>query len=209
MNETIKKANNHIKTQKKAYLVLGLIIIFGIIIGSVYVFLLNDNDNSILVEEIRRFFEMMKDINHLSYGSSFINSIISNLLYVISIWLLGISIIGLPIILFLLMMKGFIFGFSCTSIISIYGFKGVFGALAYIFPHQLILLPIGLLLSFYAVSFSVKLFSYLFFKKNINFKETMHRYIRILFISLSGVVLASLCEIFLNPFLIQLFTKII
>ncbi len=209
MYETSNVKRNNVQKQKKIYLFLGILLMIGIILGISYVFVLNEVDGVLLTDEITRFFTQMKSIEHFSYGSSFLNSILSNVLYVFTVWLLGISIIGLPIILFLLMMKGFIFGFSISSIIKVYHLKGILGSISYIFPHQLLFLIISLLLVYYATSFSTKLFSYLFLKKNIKLKEVMHKYIRILLIGILGSLVASCFEVFLSPFLIQLFTKMI
>ncbi len=209
MNETLHSAKNHIQKQKKIYLFLIVLFTLGIISGIIYIFLLSDVDRTLLVEEVSSFFQKMKTWDNLSYGSSFVNSVLSNLLYVIGVWLLGISIIGLPFILFLLLMRGFVFGFSIASIPSIYGFKGVLGSFLYLLPQQIVLVPLALLLTFHAMSFSIKLFSHLFLKKNINLKEAMRYYLKTLLIASIGAIVASLLEVFVNPYLIRLFTSLI
>ena len=53
------------------------------------------------------FFNNIKD-NKLNYIDTLKNSIISNMSLIIVIWLLGISIIGVPIITFLYFCKSFV-----------------------------------------------------------------------------------------------------
>ncbi len=209
MHMSVKTVTNSIQRQQKTYLFLGALLVLGIIAGSIYVFCLSEVDRTLLVDEIHRFFETMRSLDNLSYGSSFLNSLLTNLFYVFGVWFLGISIIGLPFILFLLLMKGFVFGFSVFSIISIYGLKGVLGAITYVFPHQLLFLLLSLVLTFYAFSFSIKLFSALFLKRNINWKEAMHKYLKILLLSIVIALITSLFEVFISPFLIQFFTQMI
>ncbi len=194
--------------QKKTYIFLIAIITIGIILGISYIFLIKDNDLKIIKDEVTSFFNLIKS-NKIDYNSGIINSLSTNILYCTGIWLLGISIIGIPIVLILLLFKSFVLGFSISSIINIYGFKGILGAITYIFPHQLLFLLILLLISFYSINFSIKLFRCLFLKKNIDFKSIMKKYIKIYIISIIGAILVSIIEIYLSPYIIKLFTYII
>lgn len=203
----ITKKDNILK-QKKIYIILISLIILGIILGISYIFFINDNDLKLVKTEIKSFFNLIKT-NKIDYESGIINSLSTNILYCTGIWLLGISIIGIPIVIILLIFKSFIMGFSISSIINIYGFKGILGALTYIFPHQLLFLLIMLLISFYSINFSIKLFKYLFLHKNIDLKNIMKRYIKIYIISIIGAILISLIEIYLSPYIIKLFTYLI
>ena len=106
--------------------------------------------------------------NQINYNVGIKNSLLTNSIFLISIWLFGISLIGLPIVLVLLIYKGFIFGFSVSSIIKVYGIKGIFGAFTYLFPGTILALITTILLCFYSTSFSIKLFRYLFLKENLN-----------------------------------------
>lgn len=209
MNIGINRARNSIIKQKKVYIFLIGLIIIGIISGICFWHMINSNDKSLVIKELTNFFTNIKNDVSINYGVSLINSILTNFSYVIIIWLLGISIIGLPIILVILGVKSFIVGFSISSIISIYGFKGILGALAYIFPHQICFLLLLILLGFYSISFCIKLFKYLFLKQLINFKIAMRKYLKILILSLIVSLFISLFETFISTYFIKLFTTII
>lgn len=190
--------------QKKRYLFLLIIMGLGLLFGIIFLFLISKEDKSILTKEINQFFVNIKN-HQLDTTKALINSFSSNFLSITIIWLLGISIIGIPFIIFFLFFKNFVLGFSITSILSNYGFKGILLSLSYIFPHQLIYLAIWLLLSFYALSFSIKLGKMLFFKKNINLREHFIRYIKIGGICLLGSLICSLIEVYITPHFINLF----
>ncbi len=191
-------------TQKKKYVFLSTIMLIGFISGIIFLFLLNKSDKTVLTTEMNNFFNNIKS-NQLNSGSAIINSISSNLLYIGITWLLGISIIGIPFIVFLLFFKCFVFGFGIVSIIASYGFKGILLSFAYIFPHQLIYLLIWLLLSFYSLSFSIKLFKTLFMKKTINLRENFIRYTKILGVCIIASLICSLIEVYITPHFIKLF----
>lgn len=203
------KLNNKITkdkllNQKKKYLFLLIIMCIGFISGIIFLFFISKSDKTVLMKEINTFFINIKD-NNLNTTNTLINSISSNFLSISIIWLLGISIIGIPFIIFFLFFKSFIFSFSIASIIAKYGFKGILLAFSYIFPHQVIYLVIWLLLGFYALSFSFKLGNLLFFKKNINIREHFIKYIKIGGICLITSLLCSLFESYISPHFINLF----
>ena len=204
MNRVIVKAKNNIIGQKQKYLFLIVISLIGIVSGILFIFFISKTDKSLVKDEISLFFEGLCE-NKLNYVSSIINSISTNFLYFIIIWILGISIIGFPIIIFLLFLKSFILGFSISSIIYNFGIKGILLSFFYQFPHSLILLVLFILISFYAINFSIRLFKVLFLKENINLNPYFKRYSLVMGICFLVSVLCSLFEIFVSPILMKLF----
>lgn len=204
MNKVIVKAKNNIISQKQKYLFLIVIGLIGIISGILFIFFISKTDKSLVKDELDLFFDGVLE-NKLNYVSSIINSVSSNFLYFIIIWILGISIIGIPIIIFLLFLKGFIFGFSISSIIYNFGIKGIFLSFFYQFPHSLILFILFILISFYAINFSVRLFKVLFLKENINLNIYFKKYSLVVGVCFLVSILCSLLEVFVSPILLKLF----
>jgi len=204
MNKVIVKAKKNITSQKKKYLFLILITLIGIVSGLLFILFISKADKSLVNDELSVFLANIKD-NKLNYVSSLLNSIFSNFIFFIIIWILGISIIGIPVIIFLLFLKGFIFGFSISSLIYKFGFKGFLISLGYNLPHNLIMLVLYILICFYAIRFSVKLFRMLFLKENINLGPYFKRYNQVMLICVLVSILCSLFEIFIAPILINLF----
>lgn len=209
MNNKLYAAKNSIIKQKKLYRIIITLMIFGIISGILFIFFISKESKTKALVSIKNFFDLMNTSTGVNYGKSLLNTLVNNIGYVLLIWLLGISIIGLPITIVLAFMKSFIVGFSISSIISCYKAKGILGAFLYVFPHQIIILFIYLLLSFYSISFSIKLFKSLFLKQTINFRVVMQKYIKILLISLTGIIIVSLYEVFISTYFIKLFTMLL
>lgn len=209
MNNKLYAAKNSIIKQKKLYRIIITLMIFGIISGILFIFFISKESKTKALVSIKNFFDLMNTSTGINYGKSLLNTLVNNIGYVLLIWLLGISIIGLPITIILAFMKSFIVGFSISSIISCYKAKGMLGAFLYVFPHQIIILFIYLLLSFYSISFSIKLFKSLFLKQTINFRVVMQKYIKILLISLIGIIIVSLYEVFISTYFIKLFTMLL
>lgn len=195
----------HIKQKKKYVFLIGLAVV-GILFGIVFSFILSNSDKLLVESSINNFFNAIEH-NEIHYMDGLFSSLFAGLLYIVIVWFLGISIIGIPIILFLLFIKGFIMGFSIGSIISIYKVKGIIGAFLYIFPHHILSIISYILLCYFAIVFSKRLFDYLFLKKEVGLKKLMRKYIKIFLICFVVSILCSLSETFLAPALLKLFTN--
>ena len=132
MNKIINRTRKHFENQKKKYIFLISIIIIGIISGLIFIFFLTKEDKLLVSKNIEL---VINNINNhkINHFKTLINSLSNNLLSIIGIYILGISIIGMPIIILFLYIKGFIFGFSASSIISIYHLKSLKIVLSYLF----------------------------------------------------------------------------
>ena len=192
-----------IKIDKKLFVFLLVLMIIGISVGSVLVTILNSSDKNLTIEYINEFTNNIKD-NKLDYLFALKNNLFSNLSYIILIWLLGISIIGLPIMLIMFFSKSFILGFSIGAVLETYKAKGILFSLVYVFPGQVINLLFLLLLMMYAMSFSFKLIYAIFKKKSLDFKLVMNRYFKIFLLVLIVTLLMTLYDTFLMPKLIKL-----
>ena len=199
------KVTNKLEEQKKIYIFLIIVMSIGLICGIIYAIILNKSDHNLVTTSLNSFFTSIKN-NDIDYKNALINSLVGNISFVTFIFLLGISIIGIPLIIFSLGISSFIFGFSLSSIIYTYHFNGILKAITYLFPHQLITLLMSLFLGFYALYFGIKLFKYLFRGIDINLRSSMKRYIQVYITVLLIFIACSFIEALLSPALIKLVT---
>ena len=206
--KVLDKLRNTVKINKKITSFLFIIAIIGIIFGAIYTIILSKTDKQLVTEYLDNFISQIKD-NKLDYMSALISTIVSNLSFIIIIWLLGISVIGIPVSLFMFFTKTFILGFSITSIIYRYKLVGALYSLIYIFPHQIINLIIYIILMLYSLSLSLKLIYSIFKKKTIDFKLVMNKYTLVLIISIVSIIITSLIEVYIFPNIIKLILPIL
>ena len=206
--KTVDKLTNKVSHNKKMLTFLIGILIIGILAGSLFIVILNSADKTLIKEHLEAFITSVST-NKLDYTQSLISSLGSNLFYVIVIWLLGISVIGMPIIVFIYFAKAFILGFSVSSIIYQYKLKGCLLAFFYVFPHHILSILLYTFLMLYSLSLSIRVSKTLLAKKTLDFKIIMRRYSMVLVISLIGAVIVSLLEVFLMPNLIRFIIPII
>lgn len=194
---------------KKKYLYLLIIVMVGIIVGIIFSNILSNDDSKLVYSKVTTFFNNIKNDVPINYFQNFINSLKNNYFYLIIIWILGLSIIGLIINNFILFFKSFILGFSIGSIINIYFYSGIILSFFYVFPAILINLFIFILMCYYANNCSLKLFDVLFRKKEYKFTNFIIKYLKILGVFLIILLISSLIETFVTPFFIKLFSFLI
>ncbi len=207
MKQKLDKFKQSILINKNLLIFLIVLIFIGIIFGSVFALKISENDKKIITDYLAKFINDISE-NKLNYIDTFKNSIINNFCFIIVIWILGFSIIGIPVIIFMFFNKAFIIGFSIASFIVNYGFKGILYSLLYLLPGILLFLIGITILVIYSLSLSIKLLMSVIKKKEINFRNIFNKYLVILIIVVMIVLLVSLCEAFIMPRLFKLIINI-
>ena len=197
------KLKFQVEIDKKLLIFLTILLLIGIAFGSIFVSILDNSDKTLVNEHLNNFINSI-ETDKLDYFQALKSNLITNISFVIVIWLLGISIIGLPIILIMFFSKTFILGFSVGAILSVFKTKGLLFSLVHIFPGQVISLLLYLLLTMYAMSFSFKLIYVIFKKKTLDFKIVMNKYFKILLLVLTIVILMNLYDTYLMPKLVKI-----
>lgn len=197
------------KKNKYKYIFLITIVVLGFIIGIIFSNILSYNDKKEISLFVETYFINLKNGEEINFLSNFFNILGTNTIYMILLFIFGLSIIGIILNPFILYFKSFIIGFSVGIIITVYSFKGILFGLLYIFPHQIINLIIYILLSYYGINFSIKLFKNLFLHKNINLNEFTKKYLKVLLFSFIILLVSSLYETFFADFIMKVFTFLI
>ncbi len=197
MKELVKKLK-----EKKLFIIIFIVTIISFIIGILLISVLSGNNKSLIVKSLNNFFISIKE-NKLNQSALLYKTLTNNIIIDLIIWILGISIIGIPIVISILSFKSLTFGFTISSLIYAYKFNGIIKSIIYIIPN-LINLFIIFVLSYYSISFSLMLFNYLFRKKEYNKKIIVNRYLKLLLISLLLLILTAVLESFVLPKLFNL-----
>lgn len=208
MKKYMDKLSRLFNLRKKTLIFFIGLLIAGIISGCIFNILLIKQDNELVNTYLTNFIELIKN-NKIIHLDTFKNSITFNYLYIIVIWLLGVSIIGIPIIFFMFFGKSFTLGFTLSAIIKKYGIKGCLLSLGYVFPHYILNILVFLVIMAYSTALSLKLIKCIIKRKTIDFKPIMKKYSIILLISLTTILLTSLYEAFIMPIIIKNIIKII
>lgn len=207
MNKKVSSILSIILPHKRINLFVLFIIILGIVSGTIFLLVLNETDEELVTNQITNFFSNI-NTNNINNGQAFKSSIIQNLLFIILIWILGMSIVGIIANIFLIYMKGFIIGFSVSSFFIIYEYKGLLAGLIYLFPTTIISIIVALILGSYSIMFTTTLWKQIFSKtKGNNFSFFLKKYFLVLGICIILGLGASISESYLLPSVFKLFIK--
>lgn len=208
MNKKLNSGLALILPNKKVNLFVIFIVILGIISGSLFLMVLNENDKSEVINEISTFMANI-NTNNINNLNSFKNSLIEGMILIILSWILGMSIIGVIFNIFFIYMKSFTIGFSISSFILVYKYKGILSSLIYVIPSQLINILIILILGVYTLLFSKYLFKMIFLKdKTVNLGKFFKKYVLVFGICIILCLISSLCEAYLLPSLLKVIIKL-
>ena len=202
------KLKKIIKYDKKIMTFLNVIAIVGIIAGSIFMIILSKNDKETVLNSIKDFFDKLIN-NKFNFVGTLKNTLISNFLFSFIIWVIGISVVGLLIVIFIIFYKSFTLGFTISSIIYTYSIKGSLLALIYVFPHMVMNLLIILYLSSYSIKLSIILIKSILKKDNLNFKAFINNYSKVFLISIIFLIVTSLYESFIAPIILRYFAQLL
>ena len=208
MNNKLNKLCSIILPHKKTNIFVLSIIIIGVSLGAIYLNIISINDQNIVIEKIKSF---ISNINTNSLNSILLlkNSISINLIYILLIFILGFTLIGSIIGLILLLIKSFIIGFTISSFILTYKYKGLIISTLYLVFGELLNIFIIFILSIYAITFTIKITKLIFNKEdNKKISKFLKNYLIIFIISLVLSLISSLLQSFVIPAILKLIIKL-
>jgi stage II sporulation protein M len=137
----------------------------GVIFGAIVVNSMSITQKEDLFYYLSQFFSQISNGKVAENHDQFIQSFLHNSKYIGVIWILGISIIGLPVILILLFIKGMVVGFTVGFLVSQMKWNGFMLAFVSIMPQNLIIIPVFIIMAALSVIFSLRMIKRQFLKK--------------------------------------------
>lgn len=208
MKKLMDKLFNTVKFDKRYVLFCLVLVIVGIIAGSLFIIILNNSDKNLVIEYIESFIDNIKN-NDFNYIETLKNTLIINYLVIFIISIIGFTYFLIPINILLLFYKSFIIGFSLSSFILTYKIKGLLLSIIYIFPHLIINILLFSLLIAFTLKLSLKMINYIIKKKEINMRLYFNKYIYTSIFIIIIITITSLYESFVAPYLLKLIVNIL
>ncbi|MDX9871898.1 MAG: stage II sporulation protein M [Clostridia bacterium] len=188
----------HLQGSWWVYIILGLCFIAGIVFGSLGVNILDEQQTTALRDFLDEGFAQFDgDMNFVTTTQQAVSK---NLVNLSKIFLLGLTVIGFPLILMIIFTRGFVLGFTVVFLIQQKGLWGALIALLAIFPPNLLSLPAYILAAAAAINFSL----FLIRAKNTSLANYALSYLFLMIMLGFLMLAAALIEGYLSPFFIQL-----
>ena len=133
----------HLYDNFKLYLIVIIIFIIGIVAGVIFINNVNGDQATEIQNYITEFINLLKQDYHIDTGLLLKKSLSDNLILIITMWLLGSTVIGIPIVMGIVLFRGFCIGYSVSAIIATLGVqKGILFFVVTMLLHNLIFIPV-------------------------------------------------------------------
>lgn len=210
MREVRKRQKNNIKElilrhiydNIKLYLIVVIILVVGIIAGVVFVNNTSAEEAQEIQNYITEFINLLKQGNRIDTGQLLKKSLGDNITLIIIMWLIGSTVIGIPIVMGIVLFRGFCIGYSVSAIIASMGVqKGILFFFTTMFLHNLIFIPVIICM---AISCMRLYKSIMKDKRRENIKIEIIRHTLISIVLGLLLVLASFIEAYVSTNLLML-----
>lgn len=202
-SEILNTIKEDIVSNVKSYFIVVTIFVVGLFLG---VFFINQSENKDQIEKyINTYIDETKVIQNGDYFRELRKDIKANLGLVFLIWFAGTTIIGIPIVWGVILVRGFCFGYTIASCVYVLGkIKGIIFVIITMFLQNIIFIPAIMILG---VS-SIKLYKSIIKdrrKENIKFSIVKHSMISM--ITSMALIVSSIIKTGISYKLIVSFIK--
>lgn len=186
--------------KSRIFKVLILLFILGLLFGVIsFIFM----DKTSLENYTLNYVDLISK-NNFDYIKGLINTLISNYKYLSILWIFGIIFFLFPLVPLIIIYRGLSIGLMISSIIYSFKLKGFLYALIILFPAKIINEIIYIIMSYYSISFSLKIYNAIKTNKSINISSFSKNYFYILLIFIVALTLTSIFEIYISTNIIKL-----
>ena len=190
-NEILLAIKDNILNNTKSYFIVIIIFTVGIFLGVMFI---NQTENKTEIEKyINTYVDETKALQNGDYLGELQKDIRNNITLVLLLWFAGTTIIGLPIVLGIIIFRGFCLGYPIASCVYVLGkMKGIIFIIITVFLQNIIFIPALMVLG---VS-SIKLYTSIVKdrrRENIKFSILKHSIIS--FIIMIILILSSIIKI--------------
>ena len=207
MNNKLSNISSIIFPNKRITIFVISILFLGIISGAIFVNIIGLNDKALVLDKIKLFITNIND-SKLDCLLQFKNSFFINLIYIVIIFIFGLSMLGIIFNFILLFVKGFIYGFSIASFVLTYSYRGIILSFLYTVFGQIINIFGIMIITIYSFIFSFELLKLIFKNNPPSIKKKFKNYFLIFIFMIIISAISSLCEVFILPALIKLLIKL-
>lgn len=203
MKKLINSVYEVIDDSKIIFLWVLLFLLIGIVLGSCTVYYMSDFNKVEIGTYFSEFLSFL-GTNKISYLQVLLRSIFNIAPIVLIIVLLGFTLIGCPVILFIDLVKGYILGFTFALLASILGGKGIILLALGIVIQQIIFVPCIIILSTVAVKNSIIKIKEGIGKERLKNSRINKNYMKVQSILSAILIIGIFIETYISPNLIKL-----
>ncbi len=192
----------HISENRWQYILLTTIFLAGVLFGNSQVSSLDDSIKSHLLSLVDRYVEGGLT-GSFQAGNVLLAAFLNQAYLVLAVWFLGLTVIGLPLILGLIFLRGFSLGFTMGFLVRAKAGGGIIIGLLAIVPQNLVYIPFMIIWAVVAINFSIQVLK----GRGAGFSEVIRgitSYTMLMLAFLVLLLIGAFIEAYLAPWLLNL-----
>lgn len=197
----------HIKDHGLLYLIVVVFFFLGIFLGCYVVKHMNTSQTMELLNYLDMFLKGLSEWN-VSPAAAAQHAILNNLKLVLYIWLLGLTVIGIPLVLLIVSARGFVMGFTIGFLVQQKAGQGILIAVLAILPPSLINIPALIVGAAFAVTFSGWLVRGRSKYENTSLLKYFGAYCAVMLIVALVSAAAGFVEAYISPTFLKFFSEL-
>lgn len=165
------------RDSKNLYIFVAVLFLVGVVFGALMVNALSLEQQQDLSKDVSQLIHTIHSSANEVQTAEFFTNAFDYVKWVALIVVLGLSVIGLPFILVLNFVKGVLIGFAVGLLVSQFSWQGLGFALASIAPQNFVAIPVLLIVSVAAITFSMYMLqSQILLKRSFRMKQPFLTY---------------------------------
>ena len=182
------------------YLLVIISLLIGISAGAITINVLDNNQKQEIISFLNSFLRILKDENNIDNFLLLKQSLVNNAKVTILIWILGITVIGIPIVIAIVALRGFIIGFTVGFLFDEFGLKGLIFSLLAILPQNIFVIPGIVILSVFSIKFSITIITRKKIRNGKNgFSKDFFQYTAFTLFIFVLFIISSMLEAYITP----------
>lgn len=193
---------NSLKQNWPAYMVVLVVFVLGMAAGIFGVQKLRLEQAQELSLYLDRFLQQAGVIE-VDAGKALRDVLYNDIIIFLAFYLLGLTVIGIPVMLGIIFTRGFVLGFTISFLTREKSLQGIILACAAVLPQNILLIPALLMGGVASLSFAL-LLARRFYNSKISVWPSFLVYSALMFLVAACAAGAGLVEVYLTPILVKL-----
>jgi len=191
MNHNRMQTMHHFRQHRTIYLFMIILFLTGIIFGAIIVNSMSFVQKHDLFFYVEQFFKEITENPMFANWELVQQSFLYHAKYLFLLFILGLSVIGMPVVWVLLFIKGLVVGFTVGFMVNQLGFQGLVLAALSIAPQNILIIPIYIIAGSLSMIFSITLLNRVFSSRNVSSIFQPFLQYMMIFIFLAGLSFAA------------------
>ncbi|MFW5985045.1 MAG: stage II sporulation protein M [Halanaerobiaceae bacterium] len=197
--------NLYLKKKTAIFIFLIFIFLLGVLFGVLALYRLEAGTRNSLFQIISGFMQGISDlkVEHSVLIKETIGVYVGSLFL---IWLLGISVIAMPLIPVIILVKGFGLGFTAAFLIHYFDFSGFLLLVFTVLPQNIFDVPVYILAGITGISFSIRIINYFRGRGYLYLIDFFDYTLKMMLLTVF-LLFSILLEVFVSPFVFEKIIK--